>query len=126
MKELIQDLISTLNVNEKQATHGAAILFKAAKDKLGAEEFNRLLGKISGIDALIGQAPAQGGMGKLFGGFASALGGNATLITTIVTGFGKLGLTPEHAKKFVPVILTHLRSKVGQGAVDKLEQTLRA
>jgi hypothetical protein len=126
MQALIQDIVSKLKVDNTQATAGAAILFKAARDKMGAEEFNKLLGNVAGIDALISQAPAVGGVGKLFGGFASALGGNAALITTIVTGFGKLGLTADHANKFVPVILDHLRGQVGKPAVDKLEQTLRA
>lgn len=126
MQELIQDLVTKLRVNEQQATTGAAILFKAAQDKLGAPEFKRMLGSVAGVDALLGKAPAPGGAGKLFGGFAAALGGNAALITTIVGGFSKIGLTTSHAQQFVPVILDHLRGKVGKEITDKLEQTLRA
>ncbi len=126
MKELVEKLVTQLQVDEKQATGGAAVLFKAARDKLGADEFGKLLGKVAGIDALIGQAPIAGGMGKLFGGFASALGGNAALLASVVSGFGKLGLTAEHAQKFVPVILDHLRASIGKASVDKLEKTLRA
>jgi len=126
MNDLIQELVTKLRVNETQATTGAAILFKAAQDKLGAAEFKRMLGSVAGVDALVRQAPAPGGAGKLFGGFAAALGGNAALITTIVSGFSKLGLTAGHAQQFVPVILDHLRGKVGKETTDKLEQTLRA
>lgn len=126
MKELVQDIVSRLNISDRQATSGAAILFKAARDKLGARPFNDMLGKVAGIDALIAQAPPAGGVGKLFGGFASALGGNAALITTIVSGFSRLGLNADDARKFVPVILDHLRDKVGKDVVDKLEQTLRS
>jgi hypothetical protein len=53
------------------------------------------------------------------------MGGNAGAIATILSGFGKLGLTADHAKKFVPVILEFLRSKVGPDVVSKLEKTLR-
>ena len=126
MKELVQSLVKTLKIDEKQATGGAAVLFKAARDKLGADEFNRMLAKVPGIDALISHAPQAGGVGKLFGGFASALGGNAALITSIVSGFSKLGLTTDHAKEFVPVILDHLRGKIGNAATEKLEKTLRS
>ena len=59
-------------------------------------------------------------------GVFSAVGGNAGLIATIVQGFGKLGLTTDHAKKFVPVIMEFLRSRVGPDVVTKLENTLRA
>ena len=54
------------------------------------------------------------------------MGGNASLIASIVGGFGKLGLKPEDAKKFVPVILSFLRTKVGPDVVSSLERTLRA
>lgn len=127
MKELVSLLVKQLKVDEKQAAGGAAILFKAARDKMGAGEFDKLLGKVAGVNDLIGQAPQSGGLGKLFGGLASAVGGsNAAIVAGIVAGFGRLGLTQEHAKSFVPVILEFLRGKVGKGAVDTLEKTLRA
>ena len=129
MKELIDMLTKNLGVNASQAEGGAGVLFKAAKDKLGGAEFDKLLGGVPGLSDLLKQAPAAGGgggLGGLLGGLAGAMGGNAGLIATIVGGFGKLGLTTDHAKKFVPIILTFLRSKVGPDVVSKLEQTLKA
>jgi hypothetical protein len=43
----------------------------------------------------------------------------------VLQGFGKLGLTADHAKRFVPIILEFLRAKVGPDGVAKLEKTLR-
>ncbi len=128
MKELIDMLTGALGVNASQAEGGAAVLFKAAKDKLGDGEFGKLLGGVPGLSDLLNKAPASGGggLGGLLGGIAGAIGGNAKLISTIVGGFGKLGLTPDDAKRFVPVILDFLRKKVGPDVVSKLEQTLRA
>lgn len=128
MKELIDMLTKDLGVSGSQAEGGAAVLFKAAKDKLGAAEFDRELGGLPGLNDLMTKAPSSGGgLGGMLGGLAgAALGGNAGLITTIVTGFGKLGLTTDHAKKFVPVILAFLKTRVGPDVVSRLEQTLRA
>jgi hypothetical protein len=127
MKELIDMLTKNLGVNGAQAEGGAAVLFKAAKDKLGDGEFGRLLGGVSGISDLLQKAPAAGGgLGGLLGGLAGAMGGNAGAIATILSGFGKLGLTADDAKKFVPVVLSFLRTKVGPDVMTKLEQTLRA
>jgi hypothetical protein len=127
MKELIDQLTRSLGVNAAQAEGGAAVLFKAARDKLGGEEFGRLLGGVPGLSDLMKKAPASGGgFGGLLGGLAGAVGGNAGLIATIVGGFGKLGLSTDHAKKFVPVILEYLKTKVGPDVVSKLENTLRA
>jgi hypothetical protein len=127
VKELIDMLTKNLGVNGTQAEGGAAVLFKAAKDKLGDGEFGKLLGGVPGLSDLMKKAPASGGgLGGLLGGLAGAVGGNAGLIANVMQGFGKLGLSVEDAKKFVPVILQFLRSKVGPDVVTKLEQTLRA
>jgi hypothetical protein len=128
MKELIDQLTKSLGVSGTQAEGGAAVLLKAAKDKLGAAEFDSQLGSVPGLSDLLKKAPASGGgggLGGLLGGLAGAIGGNAALISSIVGGFGKLGLKAEDAKKFVPVILDFLRTKVGPDVVSRLEKTLR-
>ena len=128
MKELVDLLTKNLGVSGAQAEGGAAVLFKAAKDKLGDGEFGKLLGGVPGLSDLMKKAPAGGGggIGGLLGGLAGSMGGNAGAIATILSGFGKLGLTADHAKKFVPVILGFLRTQVGPDVVTKLEQTLKA
>jgi hypothetical protein len=128
VKELVDMLTRNLGVNGAQAEGGAAVLFKAAKDKLGDGEFGKLLGGVPGLSDLMKKAPASGGggLGGLLGGLAGAVGGNAGLIANVMQGFGKLGLSAQDAKKFVPVILEFLRTKVGPDVVTKLEQTLRA
>ena len=61
------------------------MLFKAAKDKLGGEEFGKLLGGVPGLGDLMKKAPAAGGggLGGLLGGIAGAMGGNAALIARL-------------------------------------------
>jgi hypothetical protein len=127
MKELVDMLTRKLGVNATQAEGGAAVLFKAAKDKLGADEFTKLLGGVPGLGDLMKKAPASGGgLGGLLGGIAGAMGGNAALISTIVGGFGKLGLSADDAKKFAPVMFEFLRTRVSPDVAAKLEKTLRA
>jgi len=127
MKELIDSLTKNLGISGAQAEGGTAVLLKAAKDKLGAVEFDSKLGSVPGLYDLMKKAPASGGgLGGLLGGLAGAMGGHAGVIATIVGGFGKLGLKAEDARKFVPIILGFLQSKVGPDVVSKLEKTLRA
>jgi hypothetical protein len=128
MKELIDQLTKTLGVSAAQAEGGAAVLFKAAKDKLGAADFDSMLGGVPGLGDLMKKAPAGGGggLGGLLGGIAGAMGGNAALISTIVGGFGKLGLGVEDARRFAPVMMDFLRSKVGPDVASKIEKALRA
>ena len=128
MKELVDLLTKNLGIDGKQAEGGAAVLFSAARQKMGGAEFGQLLGGVPELADLMQKAPASGGggLGGMLGGLASVMGGNAALIATVVGGFGKLGLAADDAKKFVPVILEFLRSKVGPDVVSKLEKTLRA
>lgn len=127
MNELIDMLTSKLGISGTQAEGGAAVLFKAARDKLGGAEFDQLLGGVPGLTDLLKKAPASGGgLGGLLGGLAGAVGGNAGLISTIFQGFGKLGLTVEDARRFAPVIMEFLRTQVGPEVASKLEKTLRA
>lgn len=127
MKELIDQLVNKLGVTGAQAEGGAAVLFKAAKDKLGGAQFDQLLGGLPGLTELMKKAPATGGggLGGLLGGLAGAVGGNAALIGTIVGGFGKLGLGVDDAKRFAPVIRDFLSSKAGPEVAARLEKILR-
>ncbi len=124
MKALIASLSQQLKIDEKQAQGGAAVLFKAARDKLGATEFSKMLGSVAGMESLVKQVPQSGG--GLLGGLASLAGGNTALLATIVSGFSKLNLSTDQAQKFVPIMLDYLRTKVGPDVVDRLEKTLRA
>ncbi len=126
MKELIDQLVKKLGVTGAQAEGGAAVLFKAAKDKLGGAEFDQLLGGLPGLGDLMKKAPATGsGLGGLLGGLAGAVGGNAALIGTIVGGFGKLGLGVDDAKRFAPVVMEFVRGKVGPEVASRLEKIVR-
>lgn len=127
MKELVDLLVKNVNVDENQARGGAALLLKVARDKLGAQEFGSMLSGVSGLDDLIRQAPQPGGLGKLFGGLAGSVGGaHGAAIAQIVTGFGSLGLSTDHAKQMAPVMMQFVRGKAGADTADKLEKALRA
>lgn len=125
MQELVDQLTRELGINAAQAQSGAGILFKAARDKLGGAEFQKLLGGVPGVADLLKLAPTPDG-GGLLGGLASALGGNAALLANVAAGFSKLGMSVDLAKKFVPVVLAYLRKHAGAEAVARVESALRA
>ena len=126
MQELLDQLTRELGIKPAQAQSGAGILFKAARDKLGGAEFQKLLGGVPGVGDLVKLAPAAEGGGGLLGGLASALGGNAAMLANVVSGFSKLGMSADLAKKFVPIVLAYLRQHAGADVVAKVEAALRA
>lgn len=126
MKEMIDTLVSQLGVTPSQARGGAGVILRAAQEKLGAGEFTKLLGGVPGLDALLREAPAAGGLGRLLGGLASAMGGgNAAILANVVSSFGRLGLSADDAKKFLTVIEGVLRQRIGDNGVAKLEKAIR-
>jgi hypothetical protein len=127
MKELVESLVKKLGIEARQASGGAAVLFRAARSKLGPEEFARVAGSLPGIDELLRLAPPSGGLAKLFGGLAAAAGAReGAIVADIVSGFSSLGMSTADAKRFVPVISEYLHARLGPEAVAELESTLRA
>ncbi len=137
--ELIQQLVSSLGVNEDQAKGGAGLLFDLAKDKLGAGEFQQIAEQIPGVGNLLGAAPepstaasAGGGMMGALGGAAAALGagglgdklGGLGNLAELASGFSKLGLSSDMVGKFVPIVLSFVQSKGGDGVKGLLEKAL--
>jgi len=137
--ELIQQLVSSLGVNEDQAKGGAGLLFNLAKDKLGAGDFQQLTDKIPGMSDLLGSAPtpsaaasAGGGMMGALGSVAASLGagglgdklGGLGNLATLASGFSQLGLSSDMLGKFVPVVLSFVQNQGGDGIKGLLEKVL--
>ena len=55
--ELIQMLTSQLGISDEQASGGAGLIFKMAKEKLGADDFSQVSSVIPDIENLISSAP---------------------------------------------------------------------
>jgi hypothetical protein len=124
--DLIEMLTRNLGVSKAQAEGGAGLLLKQAKDKLSGDDFSKVSAAVPGIEGLLGAAPASGGglmggMGKL----ASGLGGKAGGLLSLAGGFSKLGMDSSMIGKFVPVILSFVKSKGGAGVSDILAKVLK-
>lgn len=126
--ELIQMLTSQLGISDEQATGGAGLLFKMAKDKLGGADFSQVTGAIPDVEKLISSAPGSGGITGALGGLASSLGGGAGQLGNIAAlagGFKKLNLDSGMISKFIPIILTFVQSKGGDAVKGILEKVLK-
>lgn len=126
--EIIQQLTQALGVTNEQASGGAGLLFKLAKEKLGGQ-FGEVEAAVPGVSDLIGKAPSGGGgaMGAL-GGLLSAVGvGGSQLgnLASLAGGFSKLGLDAGMVGKFVPIILQFVQSKGGEKVKSLLASALK-
>jgi len=120
--ELIDLLTKNLGVTESQAKGGAGLLFQQAKGKLGVDDFSKLSAVVPGIDSMISAAPTAGG--GVMGGLGKMLGRGAGL-ASLAGGFSKLGLDSGMIAKFVPIILSFVQGKGGDGVKALLEKALK-
>lgn len=120
--ELVDQLTKNLGVSEAQAQGGAGLLFKQAKSKLSGDEFSQVSAAVPGVDSLINAAPGSGG--SMLGGVSKMLGGGGGL-ASLAGGFSKLGLDSSMIGKFIPIILSFVQSKGGDGVKSILEKALK-
>ena len=124
--ELLQMLTDNLGVSGEQAQGGAGLLFKMAKDKLGSGDFQQVADAVPGIDDLMAKAPDGGSMGGALGGFASSIGGGSLgNLAGLAAGFSQLNLDSGMVTKFVPVILSFVQSKGGDGVKGLLASVFK-
>jgi hypothetical protein len=122
---LIESLTSQLGVSEEQATGGAGAIFQVAQDRMAPPQFSQLSDAVPGIDGLLGAAPPLGGTSGMLGGATSALGmGELGGLTELAGPFTKLGLSPDMASQFVPIVLDYVQSEGGQQAMSLLQTAL--
>lgn len=127
--ELVEMLTSALGVKEDVAKGGAGLILGLAKQKLGEGEFAQISKQIPDINSILDAAPGTGGgmLGTL-GKMASGLGGTPGQLGTLASlagGFSKLGLDSGMIGKFIPIILSFVQSRGGEGVRALLEKALK-
>jgi hypothetical protein len=125
--ELIGQLTKALSITPAQASGGAGALFGLAKSRLSAADFSKVAASVPGIDSLIKSAPAPSKNSAPSGlsGLANSLPGALGSLTSVAGPFKKLGLPPEMAAKFVPMLTQFVESKGGAGVAGLLAGALK-
>lgn len=113
---LIGMLTSQLGVSNEQALGGTAALFGLAKQSLSAGDFSSVTKSLPGVGSLLGMASMGGGSSD-----ASAGGG----LASVAGQFSSLGLSPDMAGKFVPVVLDYAKSAGGDNTMGLLQGVLK-
>lgn len=93
-------------------------MFGLLKDKLSAQDFAQVTDAVPDVNDLIAAAPEGGGGGLkgMLGGIASSLGmSQLGDLASLASGFSKLGLNTEAMERFIPVVMSFVESKGGEG-----------
>lgn len=124
---LISLLTGQLGVSETQAKGGAGSLFNYAKGKLSEADFSKVAKAVPGIGDYLDAAPKSGGVAGALGGASSPLGGKkeAGGIMALAGQFAQLGLGTDMIGKFVPVIVSYVKSSGGDAVAGLLAGALK-
>lgn len=122
--ELVGQLTKGLSITRTQARGGAGALFALAKNRLSTEEFNKVSAAVPGMDGLLKAAPAPAEHSEL-SNLEGSLPGGMGRMAEVAEAFHKLGLSPEMAGKFVPVMTKFVESKGGLSTASLLEKALK-
>lgn len=136
---LVGALTKQLGVTQAQATGGAGALFSLAKNNLSAADFSKISSTVPGMDGFLNAAPKTGqagaepassaasNLGPLSGaaGAAGSTGSSAASaapsaggLLSLGNSFKSLGMSPDMATKFAPVVQQYLGSKGGSGVAS--------
>jgi hypothetical protein len=121
---LVGQLSKGLSVTPTQARGGAGALFALAKTRLTAEEFGKVSSAVPGFSSLLKAAPAASGSSEL-SSLEGELPGGMGRLAEVAGAFHKLGMSPEMAGKFVPVMTKYVKSRGGLSTAALLEKALK-
>lgn len=121
---LIKQLTKGLSITPTQAKGGAGTLFSLAKSRLSADEFSKVSSAVPGMSGLLKAAPGLSQSSES-SGLESMLPGNMGRMAEAAEAFHKLGLSPEMAAKFVPIMSKFVETKGGSSTAALLEKALK-
>ena len=112
-QELVGMLTSKLNISPDQAVGGAGAIFGLAKTRMSGADFGKLSSAVPGMDGFLNAAPSTDSGSSPFGGLGGKLPKNAGGLASLAGSFKSIGLSPDMASKFVPIMQSYISSKGG-------------
>jgi hypothetical protein len=119
--ELVGQLTKQLSITPEQAIGGTGAIFGFAKTKLQPEDFLKISNAVPGMDGLLKAVPVPSASGNdPLGGMGAMLPGKAGAIASLGGTFKQLGMSPQMAMKFLPVMTQFLKVKGGANVAGLL------
>lgn len=123
--ELVGQLTKQLAIKPEQAIGGLGTIFGFAKTKLKPDDFLKIANVVPGMDGLLKAAPilnanANANANDPLSQMGAALPGKAGAIMAMGGAFKQLGMSPQMAMKFLPVMTQFLKLKGGANVAGLL------
>src|ERR1043165_724717 len=119
--ELVGQLTKQLSITPEQAVGGSGALFGVAKTKLKPDDFLKLSNAVPGMDGLLKAAPKpEEGSSDAISSMGSMLPGKAGAMASVAGSFKQLGMSPQMATKFLPIMTQFVKVKGGENVAGLL------
>lgn len=136
MNDVLGRIAAQLGMSPDQAQAGAGSVFQLIRESASKMDFDQLvqavpqasswMKKAAGVQAAPAATPL-GGLGDLlgqatemFGGGSGGAGGGLAGVGQVIAVLSKLGIDPDTAAKFLPMLLQFLQSKAGADLLGRL------
>jgi len=119
--ELVGQLTKQLAIKPDQAIGGLGTIFGFAKTRLKPDDFLKIANVVPGMDGLLKAAPVlRPNANDPLSQMGAALPGKAGAIASMGGAFKQLGMSPQMAMKFLPVMTQFLKLKGGANVAGLL------
>ncbi|HJZ79964.1 MAG TPA: DUF2780 domain-containing protein [Pyrinomonadaceae bacterium] len=119
--ELVGQLTKQLSIKPEQAIGGLGTIFGFAKTKLKPDDFLKIANVVPGMDGLLKAAPIlKPNANDPLSQMGTMLPGKAGAIASMGGAFKQLGMSPQMAMKFLPVMTQFLKLKGGANVAGLL------
>ena len=118
--ELVGQLTKQLSIKPEQAIGGAGAMFGFAKTKLSPADFLQVSNAVPGMDDLLKAAPKVAGGSDPVSSMGGVLPGKAGGIAAVAGSFKQLGMSPDMATKFLPIMTQFVKVKGGANVAGLL------
>jgi hypothetical protein len=117
-------LVRQLGVSQQQALGGAGAIFQAAKAKMAPQAFNNLSQSVPGISEMLAAAPQVSQPLSGAGGVTGGMSSTANTMTSLVSSFQQLNMSPNMVNQFIPVVVDYVKSTSGPMTANLLQSAL--
>ena len=120
---LVSELTNKLSITPEQAIGGSGAIFGLARSRMKPEDFLRVSDSVPGMNSFLGAAPEV----KLdpLTSATSIVPGKAGPLGSLAGSFNQLGLSPDMASKFVPVITEFVKGRGGKDVAKLFTNALK-
>ncbi|HRP96352.1 MAG TPA: DUF2780 domain-containing protein [Rhodocyclaceae bacterium] len=124
--DLIQQLMTQMKVNERQAKGGIGALLYIVKDQVSPDTFDAVRKLLPEADAWMKISPegSEGIITLLDGVFGRVAGSKLDTFARLGGHFQSLGVAPSMVKPFSQTVLTYLRDNLQHGARNQIANLL--